>query len=138
MKTLVDECFSDKRTQHFITLKIGRKIRAEIKRLSMCSNSSILRYNTSNDLKNFKFERILEIIQANAPFLLSIFLSATKTQVPRYNRTMIICVCVSILLKYRCKNLNLLQKIISLVLYASQCSQKVRYSISISMNTIYC
>ncbi len=124
MKSLVDDCFSNKRTQHFVTLKIGRIIRTEIKKLS--SSSSILRSpHTSADLKEFKFEHIFEMIQANAPFLLTVLLSATKTRVPRKNQQLIICVCVSILLKYRCKEQNLLQMLISLVLYASQCSKMV-------------
>ena len=41
------------------------------------------------------------------------------------NRVAVICVCTAVLLKYRCKKFNLFQKVLSLVLYASQCSKKV-------------
>ncbi len=87
MKSLVDECFSDTRSRHFVTLKMGRIIREEIKNLARRSGtlSSILRCpHTSFDLRNFKFEGgIFNGIVANAPFLSSLLLSATKTRVPR-------------------------------------------------------
>ena len=54
-------------------------------------------------------------------------MSATKTRTPRKNRVAVICVCNAVLLKYRCKKFNLFQKVLSLVLYASQCSKKVSF-----------
>ena len=123
MKKLVDECFLDERTHHYIALKIGRIVTAEIKGLS--NLQSILCSQSVEDLKTFQFEKIYYELQNNASFLFSIFMSATKTKTPRENRMAVICVCTAVLLKYRFKRLNLFQKMLSLVLYAGHCSKLV-------------
>lgn len=125
MRTLTNECFSDERTLHFITLKIGRIVRTKIKKLS--NLESILCSQSVEELKEFKFESNYQELQNNAPLLHSIFLSATKTRTPRDNQMVVISVCISILLKYRFKRLNLFQRMLSLVLYAGHCSKVVSF-----------
>ena len=58
--------------------------------------------------------------------LLSILLDATRTRVPRANLHIVIGTCVAILLKHRNPKASLLQKIVSLVLYAGHASKQVK------------
>ena len=123
MKKLVSECFAHEKGRFYILLTVQRAIRAEIKMLSTVE--SILCSQSPDVLKSFDWNMIYEDLHAKAPVLLGFLLSATQTRTPRGNRSAVICVCVAILLKYRFKRLNLVQKVLGLVLYASSCSKKV-------------
>lgn len=123
MRVATSKFFSDPRTLRFIILKIGKIVRTEMKKLS--TTDSVLCSQSTEDLKDFRFERIYDEIKNKAPFLHSIFLSATKTRTPRCNQVAIVCLCFSILLRYRFKRLNLFQKIVSLILYTGHSSKMV-------------
>uniref|UniRef100_A0A1X7T9Q8 DUF6589 domain-containing protein n=1 Tax=Amphimedon queenslandica TaxID=400682 RepID=A0A1X7T9Q8_AMPQE len=104
----IRECFQNQKIRPYIIRKVGQLIRKEIKALS-CSNS-ILKSKSSADLKQFRWNAIYNDLRDKAPFFLSIMESATKTRATRKNT-------------YR--ELNLVQKIISLILYASHASKEV-------------
>ena len=86
---------------------------------------SFLSCQMKDDLKEFQQNRLHAELSLKAPVLLSILLDATKTRVPRPNSHIVIGTCVAILLKHRNPKLSLLQKIISLVLYAGHASKQV-------------
>ena len=62
------------------------------------------------------------------PLLLRILTAATRTRSERANRTTTIVMCFAVIVKHRNPNVNLLQKIISLILYAGHCSKQVCFS----------
>ena len=101
-------------------------VQSEIK--LMCNFQSVLKSKSSDDLKHFKWEMIFDELQKKAPVFLCFMMSATKTRNPRSNRIPVICMCTAILLKYRFKQLNLVQKVISLLLYSGNCSKEVSIS----------
>ena len=86
---------------------------------------SFLCSQSKADLKEFKWDRLHAELSDNAPTLLSILLAATKTRVPRPNAHIVVGTCVAILLKHCNPKMSLLQKIISLVLYAGHASKQV-------------
>lgn len=114
LKKLADDCLSDKQTQGYIILKIGRDIRTEMKKLS--GSQSILCSQSADELRNFRYDIIHDELQQKAPYLLSFFMAATQTRTYRHNRIAVVCTCAMIILKYRFKRLSLFQKLISLVL----------------------
>lgn len=64
-------------------------------------------------------------ISTRAPVLLRILTAATKTRKDRPNQFTVIGMCFALILKHRNPSLNLIQKIISLILYAGHSSKQV-------------
>lgn len=119
-KEIAVECMKNKFTcQHAIRL-IGNKVKEEIRAIS--SSSVALVYQSKNSIKWSKF---ISAVSTCAPTLLSLLTSATKTRGPRCNQSAVIGMCFALLLKHRNPKLNLVQKIISLILYAGHCSKQV-------------
>ena len=88
-------------------------------------SESFLSSQSKDDLKEFQWERLHRELSLKAPVLLSILLDATRTRVPRLNLYIVIGTCVAILLKHHNPKASLLQKIVSLVLYAGHASKQV-------------
>lgn len=110
--------------KHIIEL-VGTQIRKEIRVMTSDNAHSFLCSQSKADLKEFKWDRLHAELSDNAPTLLSILLAATKTRVPRPNAHIVVGTCVAILLKHCNPKMSLLQKIISLVLYAGHASKQV-------------
>ena len=69
-------------------------------------------------LKEFNWDLLLSELSKYTPLLKS-FLSSETTRTPRSNTHAVIRMCTAILLHNRNRNLNLVQKIHSLILYSS-------------------
>lgn len=117
------ECLENEKVKKYLLVKIGTMIKKEIKTLS--SFDSILKSQSLDHLMNFKWELIINELQQKAPIFLSFLKVATKTHTKRANKDAVICMCVSILLKYSFKELNLVQKLISLILYWGHASKRL-------------
>ena len=100
---------------------IGREIQ-EIKAMSSDKTHSIL---STESLKEFEWRTLLEELHTNAPVLVGILQAATKTRVTRLNGGAIVGMYASILMKHRNPKMNLLQKIVSLVLYSGHAFKQV-------------
>ena len=124
-KAMIDHCFEDPVSRHYIMRKLGRLVNAEVR--AMCSDpvKSVLQSKDSDYLKEFKWDHVLDEMKEHAPTLLSILLSSTKTRHPRNNRAATICWVASILFKFRYSRMNVIQKILSLILYAGHCGKQV-------------
>ncbi len=124
-KALVEECFNDNITRSYIFDKIGRLLCEDIR--NMCSDTvcSVLRNRNTKSLKEFRWSSVMEEMQTHAPYLVNIFLACTKTKVPRNNRVPMVCLCAAILFKFRYLRMNVVQKIITLILYNGHCGKQV-------------
>ena len=88
---------------------------------AMCSsnvNSTLQNYST-NTMMTFKWDQLLTELRIYAPLLFAILQQCTA------NKTAIIGMCASLLLKSRCNRMSLVQNIISLILYAGHSSKLV-------------
>lgn len=121
----MNECFKDPTTKKYIVEKVGRVARSEL--ISLCSVkvSSIMLQQTEDVYDNFTWEKIYSELEINAPVLLSIFESCTETRTRRSNRKAVIGMCAAILLKHRFFKMSLVQRIISLILYAGHSGKQV-------------
>jgi len=103
---------------------LGRKIRAERRKLCSLDNNSVLR-NTSEAVKHFSWETILEELQNNMPtlvkFLKRVFPQCTSP---------ILCMVVSQLLKFESPKMALVQRAISVLMYGNGASKQVSISLS--------
>ena len=126
---LVAEVLRDPIAKQYLIKRIGGIIRKEL--VLMCSDktNSILGSQLVCDLKEFTWDKLFEELSFNAPILLSILRDCTQTRRPRTNRSAVIGMCFAILLKYRYLKVNLIQKIISMILYAGDSTKQVIYYI---------
>jgi hypothetical protein len=120
---LVAEVLKDPTTKQCMMKRIGLLIRREMRQ--MCSIESILKSQSKCDLKDFTWKKLLCELELNAPLLFSILQSCTATQIPKPNREAVIGMCSAILLKHRFSKMSIVQKVISMILYAGNCSKQV-------------
>lgn len=122
---IADECLSQPTIRKYLMKKVGILLRADLK--AMCSNGadSILHSQKIPDLHSFSWVQLIRELEENAPTLLNVMQSMTYTCKPRENREAVIGMCTAILLKFRCKQMCLIQKLVSLILYAGHCGKQV-------------
>lgn len=118
----------DPQTRHHILEMIGRIIRSEMTVMCSDKTGSVLRSQSMQDLKNFKWKKLISELEKSAPVFLQLLRSCTQTRKPRENRDSVIGMCAAIVLKNRFAKMSLLQKILSLVLYAGHCGKQVSQS----------
>lgn len=123
-KSVVDDCFKDPKIFTYLKKKLGRVLKAEIKK--MCSNKvrSILRSTaTCDNLKNFKWSDVIDEMKIHAPLLFSLLSSCIPLSLS--NSEAVICMCSSLIFCSHFRHMNLIQKIVSLILYAGHAGKQV-------------
>ncbi len=105
-KVLVDQCFSDQQPHTYISKKLTRILRGEVKSMCVAKVSS----------KNITWEKLVDELAAHVPTLKSVLQSCTTTRCPRTNAVATTGMCAAILFKFRFRHMSLVQKIISMIL----------------------
>lgn len=136
---MIKEFLGDETMRKIVVSQVGYLLRREIRVLcsdkfgSMMKKQSVLKYSCDEVIKEMEngAPNLLEILQICTRFQRrkrDCSRKSSTAQLPllkkRQNST--IAMCASMLCKYRCPSMSLLQKIISLVLYASSCSKMVK------------
>ena len=124
-KAVAEECWKSPDVRRYIMCQLGTLLRQELKKLCSDETQSILRTQSLSNNPRFSWSAIYCEIQLHAPLLFNLLLSMTKTRQARSNRKAVICVCAAVLLKYRFSKMSLLQKVVSLILYAGHSSKQV-------------
>lgn len=113
-----------------------KKIRKEMSNMCSFEVLSILRKKASEDLATFQWSKFINELEEYAPSLLNILrgcilnkrsLKTAPLRQPKYNEDAIIGICAAILLRYRNQRLNLIQRIVSILLYCSHAPKTVSY-----------
>lgn len=122
---IVRELLENPVTKSYVVKKIGVLVRKEL--VLMCSEKtkSVLSSQSISDLKAFNWKALLAELSSSAPILLSILQSCTHTGKPRVNQDGVIGMCCAILLKFRYQKMCIVQKILSLILYAGNSGKHV-------------
>ena len=89
------------------------------------NTGSFLQSTTTEELKSFSWSHVFEELVKHAPTLLLILQACTMTKIERKNTTSIVGTCAFIL-KHCNSKMSLFQTMISIILYAGQCSKQVR------------
>lgn len=109
-----------------LLLAVGKIIREEV--AALCSNrvSSVLGKTKKEDLIAFKWEKVIQEANKFAPALLTLL--TTSLPINRSDTSSsvsIVGLVIAILSAYRRQSMNIVQKIVSVILYTGHCSKQV-------------
>ena len=113
--SLARKCLQDHRVKSHITKALGVTLRKEI--AALCPSVA--------NLTDWRWVNVLELVKLKAPTLLSLLQSCTKTRRDRKNQDAIVGVLVLTMCKHRRPSASVLQRLVSLVLYAGHASKIV-------------
>ena len=116
--TIARECIKDQTTRNYVMKCISRIIQLEMKKMCLLEVNSILKQQLPMNFKEFSWDSLVGEIQVHVN-------ACTKTKKPRSNRLATIGMCIAILLGYRHSNMCLVQKTVSLILYAGHSTKQV-------------
>lgn len=125
--SVAKQIMKDGRYNTQMTKKVGQVIGKEV--LVLCSDKirSVQRQYERNDLISFNWEKVLEEARQHAPHLVQVLSSCLKTLNSKKKSTQIIALVISLLCNYRRRTMNVVQNIISFILYTGHCSKQVKY-----------
>ena len=92
----------------------------------MCTDkvTSMLKSKSAQSLSSFSWTAIQAELKSHAPTLLSILVDMTKTCAKK-DATAVICICASMILKFRNPCMSLVRHMLSVLLYAGHAKKKV-------------
>ena len=128
-KQVIGECMKDSKMQMYTIQLIGRQLRNELTSLCSEAANSTLRSQSADALRGFTWGKLHDELAARAPTLLTLLKLCTYTRKPRHNRMAVIGMCTVLLLKFRFHKMCLVQKIVSLLLYASYSGKQVKLNL---------
>ena len=119
-------CLNDSGISKYIVKGISLSVQHEI--ASLCSDKvdSVLREKSVNAVEMFSWDVVMEEMKTRAPTLLSLFKTCTHTKRPRNNHNAVIGIITAMLCKHRRPTASLLQRLVSVVLYAGHVDKSVR------------
>lgn len=122
------QCLKNTAARKSIIKSIGHMIRREVMTLCSESVSSVLSVKSTDAMEKFTWDALIEELQRNAPVFLQILQICTKSSKHRLiDQNAIIGVCCSLLCRYRSQRMNLLQRVISVILYAGHANKQVHW-----------
>ena len=116
------ESLKDPLIRNYTVKKLLTWISQEIKCLCSYKVNSLLR---DTDVTGFTWDAVIAELKSHAPLFLAFMQACMHTRKPRKNYNAVLGVCTAILLKHRCKEMNLVQKVLSLVLYIGNARKQV-------------
>ena len=123
--SLAMQAWEDPKTKQYILKLISITLKREISTMCSDKTNSLLRRQAPDSLEKFSWNELELELDQYAPTLSYLLRSCFATRVPRPNKTYMLCMCASLMLRNRRPAMSLLQKIISLVLYSGHCSKQV-------------
>lgn len=119
--SLARKCLQDHRVKKHITKIMGVSLRKEI--AALCPNVA--------NFTEWRWEDVLDLMKQKAPTLLNLLQMCTKTKKHRQNQNAIVGVLVLTLCKHRRPSASILQRLVSLILYAGHASKIVSLYIAL-------
>lgn len=134
-KSIALQCMKDGRIRTRILKVLGKYIQKEIATMCTLKKESILRMSEPTALQKFSWEALATEVKETAPNLFGILDGSLQVQVTpsqqkgrksrRVNKTAILGLCTAILCRYRNQSMNLVQRLVSLILYKGGASKQV-------------
>ena len=119
--SLARKCLQDHHVKKHITKIMGVSLRKEI--AALCPNVA--------NFTEWRWEDVLDLMKQKAPTLLNLLQMCTKTKKHRHNQNAIVGVLVLTLCKHRRPSASILQRLVSLILYAGHASKIVSLYIAL-------
>ena len=123
--SLAVQAWEDLKIRKYILKLICVTLKREINTMCSDKTKSLLREQAPDCLQNFNWSQLELELGTYAPTLPCLLDACFSTRVLRQNRTYMLCMCASLMLKNRRPSMSLLQKIVSVVLYGGHCSKQV-------------
>ena len=111
-----------------------KEIRKEMSAMCSYKAHSVLRKSSPEVLQSFDWKDLIHELEKHAPMFLSLLKgciapkksskSASRRQ-PKYSEDAIVGMCAAIILRYRNQRLNLIQRILSVILYCGHSAKLV-------------
>ena len=124
-KSVAMECLKDPTTRTYLFQRIGVLIRNEMKAMCSEARGSVLCNQSPHDLEVFTWDKLFIELSESAPILLSLLQECARTKRHQENSNAVVGMCIAILMKNRYSKMCLVQKIVSLVLYAGHSGKQV-------------
>ena len=110
---------------------VGKELAKELKQA--CLVDSILRSRDPKTIESFTWNKLLTKLQSTCPLTLALlkncttsFRSAKAKRGPQsVNTDMVVAMCCSILLRARTRGMNIVQRLVSVLLYGGHASKQV-------------
>ena len=123
--TIVRECLKDPIMFNYVINNVSQILQSELRKMCSIEVNSVLKQHLQRNFQDFTWNVLIKEAQVHAPVLLALMKACTKTKSPRPNKIGIIGFCIAILLKCRCDKMSLVQKILSIILYAGHSGKQV-------------
>lgn len=147
-RSIARQAISDSRIRERIVDLLGKRMANEMKAMCSMKTDSILRKRNQGILHKLNVQAVVSEMEKHAPHTLAILRSClagcrrskaknerrkdrTKTRIVDVDR--VVAVACAILLRGRSQRMNLLQRIVSLILYCGHASKRVS-----SRQSIFC
>lgn len=123
---LARQVMSHKCVKKEVLKLVGKLIQKDMKLLCRVKVPSILRKRSANAMSSFTWEQLVDEVRNTAPFLhqiVSMCVQRKRRQMSKKGKTYaanddsVVSLIVTILLRHRNENLNLIQRIVSILLY---------------------
>jgi hypothetical protein len=122
--SIVNQVIKDDRMQKKVVTKVGNLIFKELVKTSLRKSNSLFGKNTPSAVENFKWSDLSHDLKRTMPTFFTIMNACTPSK-PE-TKDMIIAVLGGIVIKNHNEKLNFIQRLISVLLYASHCPKMVR------------
>lgn len=139
-KSIARQAVNDARIRPHLIHYLSKQITKEMKHFCSDRVKSVLCSKNLNSVQSFDIKSIIQEMEKHSPSILSILRGclagrrASKAQKPRkFEVDHVVAVCCAILLRGRSQRMNLLQRIISLVLFSGHASKRVSYKTNASL-----
>ena len=133
-KSIARQAMNHRRIREFILRQVGKLIRKDMEHLCSTKAPSMLRKRTVEAMKSFCWEDFLKELEATSPTfyrLLRDCVFRKRRKASKHaksyavNDSAVIGMCAAILLRHRNSNMNLVQRIISTLLYSGHAPKQV-------------
>ena len=133
-RSIARQVVNHNRIRHFILGRVGRLIRKDMERICSSLVPSMLRKRTPDAMKSFSWGILAKELEDVSPVFYQILKECvqkkrrkTAKQRTSYavDDSVVIGMCAAILLRHRNKNMNLVQRIVSALLYSGQAPKQV-------------
>lgn len=132
IKSVAFQVMKHKQLRSRILKVLGTSIQIELKKMCDMNKPSILRSNDPVVVQSFKWQVLINELKENVPTLYNILACCARKKPMKQGKKsyrvkdeVVIGICASVLLRHRNCKLNLIQRIVSMILYSNHAGKMV-------------
>lgn len=126
-KSIVNQVMKDVEMRKKVVFAVGKIVHKELMYTSSRQSSSAYGRKSLADLRTFDWTELAGDLKRTMPFLFSILEACMRSQPAK--KDVVIAFLGGVLIKQHNRKLNFMQRLFSILLYASQCPKQVSYGL---------